>query len=141
VGELHNNILLGGNALARYGVYEDPGALGASYREVHPVSFLHNLFYFPVAVRPATAVGVLYRIARSVGPLDLLDIALVNDPTLTFPSSENRLGDPLLDPTRHLRPGSPCIDNGTDRGSLPADDFDGDVRPRGAGYDIGPDEY
>jgi len=39
----------------------------------------------------------------------------------------------------HLRFGSPCIDVGVDAGV--ATDLDGDLRPLGAGYDIGADEY
>jgi parallel beta-helix repeat protein len=35
---------------------------------------------------------------------------------------------------------SPCIDAGTAEGA-PSDDIDGDIRPQGAGYDIGADEY
>jgi len=141
VGEIHNNILLGGNALARYGVYEEPVASGAGYREVHPVSFLHNLFHFPLSTH-STAVGVLYRITRStMGSLDVLDLAIVNDPRMVFPSAGNLLDDPRLDPTRHLLPDSPCRNTGTPRGRLPSDDFEGDVRPREGSYDIGPDEY
>ncbi len=40
----------------------------------------------------------------------------------------------------HLQSDSQCIDIGTANGA-PATDFDGDVRPQGAGYDIGADEY
>ena len=39
----------------------------------------------------------------------------------------------------HLRPGSPCIDAGTDVGVYT--DMDGQSRPWGAGFDIGADEY
>jgi parallel beta-helix repeat protein/predicted outer membrane repeat protein len=39
----------------------------------------------------------------------------------------------------HLKAGSPCIDTGTSTGA-PTNDIDGDVRPKGAGYDIGSDE-
>jgi len=40
----------------------------------------------------------------------------------------------------HLTPGSPCLDVATADGA-PADDIDGDVRPQGAGYDMGADEH
>ena len=39
----------------------------------------------------------------------------------------------------HLNPGSPCIDTGTDAEIYI--DMDGDVRPFGAGFDMGTDEY
>ena len=39
----------------------------------------------------------------------------------------------------HLRPGSPCIDTGTDNGI--DTDIDGEDRPMGAGPDMGSDEY
>jgi hypothetical protein len=38
-----------------------------------------------------------------------------------------------------LRPGSPAVDAGTCTGA-PADDLEGDLRPQGAGCDIGADE-
>ncbi|MEW6608338.1 MAG: right-handed parallel beta-helix repeat-containing protein [bacterium] len=40
----------------------------------------------------------------------------------------------------HLTADSPCIDTGTSA-NAPADDIDGDIRPQGAGYDMGSDEY
>ena len=50
--------------------------------------------------------------------------------------------DPLFiqDPwVYHLRPDSPCIDSGTDAGVYT--DMDGQLRPYGAGYDMGADEF
>ena len=46
--------------------------------------------------------------------------------------------DPLLD-NYHLGPGSAAIDVGTDAGLM--DDFDGELRPFGSGFDIGFDEF
>ncbi|HYR95785.1 MAG TPA: choice-of-anchor Q domain-containing protein, partial [Candidatus Binatus sp.] len=54
-------------------------------------------------------------------------------------ANANFSADPLLDATFHLGAGSPCIDAGTTT-EAPANDIDGDARPRGAGIDVGPDE-
>ena len=60
-------------------------------------------------------------------------------------ASQNNTGNgyaldgPGLDKTLHLVAGSLCIDRGVS--GLVSDDFDGMDRPRGAGYDIGADEY
>ncbi|RJP14871.1 MAG: hypothetical protein C4520_20800 [Candidatus Abyssobacteria bacterium SURF_5] len=39
----------------------------------------------------------------------------------------------------HLASASPCVDAGTDAGIY--EDIDGDIRPQGAGFDIGADEF
>jgi len=49
------------------------------------------------------------------------------------------LGAPGLDKNMHLVAGSLCIDRGVS--GLVSDDIDGGLRPVGAGYDIGADEY
>lgn len=53
-------------------------------------------------------------------------------------------GDPrFIDPVGadfHLQGDSPAIDNGSSQ-NAPSNDFDGQQRPVGAGYDIGADEY
>ena len=64
---------------------------------------------------------------------------------LAVNATDNLEGDPrLVDPvtTRdfHLQATSPAIDAGTNA-FAPADDFDGVIRPVGAGVDIGPYEY
>ena len=41
--------------------------------------------------------------------------------------------------TYHLRPGSPCVDTGTDAGVYT--DMEGQTRPWGAGFDMGADEF
>jgi hypothetical protein len=48
-------------------------------------------------------------------------------------------GDPLLNADYSLQGGSPCIDAGTDTDLT--DDFAGNARPNGGGYDIGAYEY
>ncbi len=61
-----------------------------------------------------------------------------------YPGEGNIDADPLfVDPDNedfHLSLDSPCIDTGTSI-DAPDDDIDGDLRPQGAGYDIGADEY
>lgn len=49
------------------------------------------------------------------------------------------LGNPRLDETAHLQPGSAAIDSGAASGVR--EDVDGDARPVGAGFDIGVDEF
>jgi hypothetical protein len=58
----------------------------------------------------------------------------------------NRYGDPMfahpafgIDGDYHLLPGSPAIDNGTSNGA-PQTDIEGNSRPYGAGFDMGPYE-
>jgi len=59
--------------------------------------------------------------------------------TPTFQAINPLTGDPKLDATYHLQAGSAAIDAGVDAGVTL--DIDGQVRPWGAGYDIGADEY
>jgi len=56
-----------------------------------------------------------------------------------FNAGETITGNPLLDATYHLKPGSPAINAGMDAGITT--DIDGDARPKGSGYDIGADEF
>jgi len=60
-----------------------------------------------------------------------------------WPGTGNIDEDPLfLDPANgdyHLTDASPCMDAGTDDGA-PMDDFEGDQRPVGDGWDMGADE-
>lgn len=61
----------------------------------------------------------------------------------TLTGTHNVFADPLfVDPAAgdyHLQFGSPMMDAGTGAGA-PPDDYDGDLRPTGAGVDIGADE-
>jgi hypothetical protein len=59
--------------------------------------------------------------------------------TPTFQAINPLTGDPKLDATYHLQASSAAIDAGVDAGVTL--DIDGQVRPWGAGYDIGADEY
>jgi hypothetical protein len=55
-----------------------------------------------------------------------------------FLASNTVSGDPKLTADDHLGTGSAALDAGVDAGLT--DDFEGDVRPSGAGFDIGADE-
>ncbi len=132
-GRMRHNILLGGNNSSRFGVLEDPSA----GRSMRPEVLENNLFHFAPA---AGRTDVLYRQMSVAGvPLDHTTVATINVLTMP-PATMNISGDPLVDPaTRHLMPGSPCINAGTATEAPPVD-FEGDARPAGAAVDIGPDE-
>lgn len=76
---------------------------------------------------------------------------LGSSPTVTYSDVEGGYsgeGNINLDPQfvnpaggdLHLQPGSPCVDAGCSIGGL-TQDFEGDPRPYGLGFDIGADEY
>lgn len=132
VGRVRNNILLGGVGQFRFGVLEEP-AVG---RVMQPEALAHNVFFFGATTMPT---DILYRQMSALGvATDHVDVATINALTAP-PAAMNRAGDPLVDASWHLLPGSQCIDRGT-LVDAPALDFDGDARPRGLGVDIGPDE-
>jgi len=70
-----------------------------------------------------------------------LPIIAYSDWRGAIPILHNIDADPLfIGPGNyHLRPGSPCIDTGTDAGVYT--DIDGQSRPWGAGFDMGADEF
>jgi hypothetical protein len=93
-----------------------------------PISILNNDFY--------QNFGGIYRDPVTT----FTDVALLNSakPFCT----DNIACDPGIEIASdyRLESGSCCIDAGTSH-SAPSDDFDGDSRPHGAGYDIGADEF
>lgn len=103
----------------------------------HPEALQNNDFF----LRVMTPTDGLYRSWDGSTATILTAIAQVN--ALTIPSgvSANIAADPLVDTTFHLgvNPRSPCIDAAT-KAEAPLVDMDGDQRPKGISFDVGPDE-
>jgi hypothetical protein len=137
VGHVRNNILQGGTASARFGVYE----LAPATKQQHPGALENNLFYVSGTLLPTDALyryfdgstQTLYTQASQVNALGTMIPAMP-------PVSKNLSGNPMLDSAYHLTNGSPCINAGTAT-EAPAADRDGDMRPAGSATDIGPDEF
>jgi hypothetical protein len=132
MGKVRNNILLGGNANRRHGVFE---ADVTGNRTNKPEALENNLFWF--AATTATTTDVLWHQWDGSTGTDLTTLTQVNmatQPTATA----NLNADPMVDATWHLLAGSPCIDAGTAT-EAPATDMDGALRSNGP-PDIGPDE-
>jgi hypothetical protein len=129
-GRIRNNILHGGLAPNRFGVLED-SAVG---KQLKPEKLENNDFFFGLIATPS---DTFYGTWDGNAAGKVTDINLVN----TLPNSaQNFNADPMIDLFYHLMNGSPCIDKGTSS-EAPQSDFEGDPRPSGGGYDVGPDEY
>lgn len=131
VGRIRNNILSGGAALNRYGMFEADQTGG---RTCVPESYENNDIWF--AASPAS-VDNAHRHWTSMGTQQLFPT--VTEVNMQPYAAANLTADPQLDATWHLAAGSACIDAGT-ASEAPAEDFEGDVRPQGAGIDVGADE-
>lgn len=131
-GRVRNNILLGGVARDRFGVYEDDKTNTKTSRpellENNDLFFPTNLGSVDAAYRQwlASGTGVVH---ASVGDME----------ASLFWATANVAVDPDFGLGQHLLPGSPCIDAGTAT-EAPSFDLDGDARPLGGGIDIGADE-
>lgn len=131
VGRIRNNILGGGEAVNRFGMYEDNQ--GGS-RTCEPEFYENNDIWFSVS---AASVDNAHRQWLPGGPQNLLPT--VTEVNMQSYATGNFSDDPLLDATWHLAPGSPCIDAGVPT-EAPPEDFEGDPRPQGAEVDVGADE-
>ncbi len=131
VGRIRNNILGGGQALNRFGMYED--TQGGS-RTCTPEAYDNNDIWFAPS---AASVDNAHRRWPPGGPAVLLPNATAVN--MQPYASGNFTADPQLDATWHLAAGSMCIDAGVAT-EAPAEDFEGDARPLGAAVDVGADE-
>ncbi|MBM4363367.1 MAG: hypothetical protein FJ104_11850 [Deltaproteobacteria bacterium] len=137
VGRIRNNVLSGGKGAARTAVTEDPSA----GRRIHPEALENNL----ISIAARGVADALYRLDDGAAKTTVQDLPTLNGlaglggPFASSTFAGNLEGDPMFDADLHLLPGSPCIDKGTAT-EAPAWDRDGEARPRGAGFDIGPDE-
>ena len=129
IGKLRNNVLRGGTNQFRFGVLEVP-PVG---KTVHPEALRANNFFFPPL---SGRIDVLYRYVGGNGETNYTTMSEVN--MLLF-ASGNFLADCLFDATFHLGAGSPCINAGNSIEAPPLD-FDGEARPNGGLFDVGPDE-
>lgn len=131
VGRVANNVLAGGKAGARYGVYE----VKVGGKAAHPELLMNNDFFVP---NPTASDGYYQYVDTAsviTKAVTLAEVAALALPLV----SGNIEGDPLFDSTYHLPTGSPAINAGT-LVDLPATDFEGEARPKGTAGDIGPDE-
>lgn len=130
VGNVRNNILLGGSSFARYGVYE----LKASTKTAHLAHLDNNVFFNPA--RGSAVADYAYHLYDGVNEKDYA----FDDLASAMPTESENLGvNPLLDSSFNLQNNSPAIDKGTAT-EAPKQDFHGEARPKGMAIDIGADE-
>jgi hypothetical protein len=132
IGDIRNNILLGGQGANRFGLYEQDN--NNSGKTCVPIAYENNDIFFPTL---ANAVDNAHsQWLTGTGRNNLATAADVNTQSYASGNVDN---DPSLDATWHLNAGSMNIDAGTTTGA-PLFDFDGEQRPQGNGVDIGADE-
>lgn len=124
VGSVRNNLLLGGQGAAKYGIYE----VDSPMRTVALATLDHNAF------------GLLDIAYRDYDGTNATNYPTISDAEGALPNAmSNFTSDCNLDLTQHLGQGSSCIDTGTSV-EAPPFDIDGDQRPIGSGIDVGADE-
>lgn len=134
-GRIRGNILSFGHAQTRCGAIE----LASVGRQMHPEALEFNWFDTS-ATGPTPCLYSFFNgsVVTPLGSITLMESTLV---TAGASAKNNQSGDPLVDPANkfHLKAGSPCVNKSTNNEG-PLKDMDGQGRPMGAAYDIGPDE-
>jgi hypothetical protein len=126
IGDVRNNILMGGSGMTSWGFYEDDQIM---MRTCEPDNYENNAIYDVDNAHRQWAAGGFAIVLPTVAAVNM---------TLMY-AANNVDTDCNLDGTWHLMPGSPCVDMGT-MTEAPPQDFDFEDRPIGAGIDIGADE-
>ncbi len=130
VGRIRNNILMPGLATTRFGILEAPST---SNQDIHPEKIENNdLWFVPFG---GGATDVLYEQRINQTATDLINLVGVNG----LSNAAGNFSGNCLDTTFHLTGGAACIDKGISS-DAPDHDFEGDKRPQGSGFDVGPDE-
>jgi len=133
-GRIRDNIIEVGVAATRCGVMET----APSGKQMHPEAFEFNWF----SNVNAMASPCLYSAYDGAAAKVWGTAAAVNTNLPSYTTAASNLdGDPMVDVANkyHLKKGSPCIDKGTNN-EAPPKDMDGQNRPMGNNFDIGPDE-
>jgi hypothetical protein len=116
------------------------GGIAVDNPDIQNVIIRNNIvsrnLYFQIAVAPAVSLQNI--------SIDHNLIDGYRDTEGETYGSDSVTGDPLFvnagDGDFHLQPGSPAIDTASSL-NAPSDDFDGNTRPSGSGYDIGAYEF
>lgn len=127
VGRIRNNFLMPGRATTRFGILEVK-----SSQDIHPEKIENNDFW--LLPYSSGATDVLYRQVQSGLTVDL---GMVGANALAF--AANNFAADCFDATLHLKSGTKCINAGLSS-DAPDHDFEGDARPKGGSFDVGPDE-
>ncbi len=128
VGRIRNNFMMPGRAAMRFGILEEPGA-----QDIHPEKIENNDFWF-IPYASGSSSNVVYRQHNVASDLDL-DLSTTN----ALPFAANNFSADCYDTTFHLTSSAQCINAGVSS-DAPDHDFEGDPRPKGGKFDVGPDE-
>lgn len=129
IGKIRNNICVGGTNALRYGILE--GGIEGVPTDPTPSAFTNNDVFLPLLT--GTSAFAYHDVSTS-GMNDLLP----GNVNLIPNASNNFTGAPQF-ASGKLSVASPCVNAGTPE-DAPDHDREGQMRPMGIGFDVGPDE-